>query len=80
MQLRRQNLTITLGLIVIAFRNTRRVSESNFLLNVVSMLVHLPLAELLPLGVQVAALEEAEVQLDRRGDVAVWSRVDRRHA
>ena len=40
--------------------------------------MHLPLAELQPLGVEVAALEKAEVQLDRRADVTVWTRVDQR--
>ena len=76
----RQNFATTLGLIVNALCSTKRVSESNFLHVLVIIVVHLPLAKLLSLRIQVAALEEAEVELDWRGDVAVWARVDRRHA
>ena len=79
MLLRRHSFATTLGLICAALRSTSRVSESNFLQVGVIIGEHLPLAELLPLGVEVAALEEAEVQLDGRADVAVGPGVDDWH-
>ena len=69
--LRRHSFATTLGRIVAAFLSTNRPSESNFLHERVSVIEHLPLAELEALGVQVAALQQPEVQLDGRGDVAV---------
>ena len=78
MLLRRHSFAMTLGLISAALRSTSLVSVSNFLQVKVNRVVHLPLAELQPLGVEVTALEKAEVQLDRRADVAVRPRVDQR--
>ena len=69
--LRRHSFATTLGLIVASFLSTNRPKESNFLHVGVSVIEHLPLAELEALGVQVAALQQPEVQLDGRGDVAV---------
>ena len=76
--LRRHSFATTLGLIFAALRSTSLVNVSNFLQVVVSMVVHLPLPELVPLGVEVAALEEPEVELDRRADVAVGPGEDHR--
>ena len=78
MLLRRHSFAMTLGLMSAALRSTSLVSVSNFLQVEVNRAGHLPLAELQPLGVQVAALEKAKVQLDRRADVAVRPRVDHR--
>ena len=55
--LRRQSFATTLGRIAAARRSTKRVSAAHFLNVVFRIVAHLPLAELLPLGVQVAALE-----------------------
>ena len=71
MLLRRHSFATTLGLIVAALRITRRVSVAHFLYVVVSIVVYLPLAELLPLGVEVAALQKSKVELDGCRDVAV---------
>ena len=69
--LRRHSFATTLGLIAAALRSTRRDSVAHFLHVIVSIVVHLPLAELLPLGVKVASLQESEVELNRRRYVAV---------
>ena len=79
MLLRRQSFATTLGLIDAALCSTSLVSESNFLQVIVSIAGHLPFAELQTLGVQVALLQKAEVQLDGRADVAVGPRVDDWH-
>ena len=72
----RHSLTITLGWIYTALCSTSRVSVAHFLLILVNIIVHLPLAYLQPLRVEVAALQQAEVLLDGRADVAVRAGVD----
>ena len=67
----RQSFVTTLGRIAAAFLRTNLPSESNLLHVFVSIVVHLPLAELEALGVQVAALQQGEVPLDRRRHKAV---------
>ena len=71
MLLRRHSFATTLGLIDAALFSTSLVNESNFLQIKVNIAGHLPFAELKTLGVQVAMLEEPEVELDGRADVAV---------
>ena len=56
MLLRRHSFAMTLGLISAALRSTSLVSVSNFLQVEVNIVGHLPLAELQPFGIQVAAL------------------------
>ena len=80
MLLLRHSFATTLGLIDAALFSTSLINESNFLQVVVNIGGHLPLAELQSLGVQVAMLEQAEVELYGRTDVAVGPGVDHWYA